>query len=105
VGEPGRRSGSRRRLETRFERRGNRIFTTLVRPTTGRATVAALDVVADAPRVRGRIGLTGRYATVDGLMTGRANLSMIGRLHRLGRAAAPTSSSSASTWRPPRTGS
>jgi ABC-2 type transport system ATP-binding protein len=65
-----------------------RILTTLAAPTTGRASVAGLDVVADAARVRARIGLTGQYATVDDLLTGRANLEMIGRLYHLPRAVA-----------------
>src|SRR4051794_24253058 len=62
-----------------------RILTTLARPTTGRASVAGLDVVDDAPAVRGRIGVAGQAATVDGLLSGRKNLEMAGRLHGLGR--------------------
>jgi ABC-2 type transport system ATP-binding protein len=65
-----------------------RILTTLAAPTTGRATVTGLDVVADAKRVRTRIGLAGQSAAVDGLMSGRANLEMIGRLYHLPRASA-----------------
>jgi ABC-2 type transport system ATP-binding protein len=65
-----------------------RILTTLARATTGTASVAGLDVVADAARVRARIGLTGQYATVDGLLTARANLEMIGLLYHLPRATA-----------------
>jgi len=65
-----------------------RILTTLALPTTGRATVAGLDVVADAARVRTRIGLAGQSATVDGLLTARANLVMIGRLYHLPRGVA-----------------
>jgi ABC-2 type transport system ATP-binding protein len=65
-----------------------RILTTLTQPTTGRARVAGLDVVADAARVRTQIGLAGQSATVDGLLTARANLEMIGRLYHLPRAVA-----------------
>ncbi|HEX3519245.1 MAG TPA: ATP-binding cassette domain-containing protein [Solirubrobacteraceae bacterium] len=65
-----------------------RILTTLAMPTTGRATVAGLDVVADAARVRQRIGLAGQYATVDGLLSARVNLEMVGRLYHLPRAVA-----------------
>jgi ABC-2 type transport system ATP-binding protein len=65
-----------------------RILTTLAAPTTGRATVAGFDVVADAARVRERIGLTAQQATVDGLMTARANLRMMARLYHMPRAAA-----------------
>src|SRR5215217_8941849 len=53
-----------------------RILTTLALPTTGRARVDGLDVVADARRVRGRIGLAAQAATVDGLLSARANLEL-----------------------------
>ncbi|MBS1679542.1 MAG: ATP-binding cassette domain-containing protein [Actinobacteria bacterium] len=62
-----------------------RILTTLVAPTTGTAKVAGHDVVAEPDRVREQIGLTSQAATVDGLMTGAANLEMIGRLYHLPR--------------------
>ncbi|GAB3210774.1 ATP-binding cassette domain-containing protein [Marinactinospora thermotolerans] len=62
-----------------------RMLATLVEPDSGTARVAGLDVVADARRVRRHIGLTGQYATVDGLLTGRQNLVLLGRLLRLGR--------------------
>jgi ABC-2 type transport system ATP-binding protein len=65
-----------------------RILTTLLRPTEGRAAVAGHDVVADAAIVRTKIGLAGQQATVDGLMSARANLEMVGRLYHLPRAAA-----------------
>jgi ABC-2 type transport system ATP-binding protein len=63
-----------------------RILTTLASPTEGRASVAGFDVVSDAKRVRENIGLTAQQATVDGLMTARANLQMIARLYHLPRA-------------------
>ena len=62
-----------------------RILTTLLRPDAGRATVAGMDVVADAARVRPVIGLAGQYAAVDENLTGRENLHMIGRLYHLER--------------------
>jgi len=65
-----------------------RILTTLALPTTGRASVAGLDVVTEAARVRTKIGLAAQSATVDGLLTARANLEMIGRLYHLPRAQA-----------------
>jgi ABC-2 type transport system ATP-binding protein len=65
-----------------------RILTTLLKPTEGRAVVAGHDVVSDAAAVRPRIGLAGQQATVDGLLTARANLVMVGRLYHLPRAAA-----------------
>jgi ABC-2 type transport system ATP-binding protein len=63
-----------------------RILTTLLHPTEGRATVAGYDVVADAATVRTQFGLAGQQATVDGLLTARANLEMVGRLYHLPRA-------------------
>jgi ABC-2 type transport system ATP-binding protein len=62
-----------------------RILTTLALPTAGSATVAGHDVVAEPARVRERIGLTSQAATVDGLMSAKANLEMIGRLYHLPR--------------------
>ncbi len=62
-----------------------RILTTLSNPTEGHATVAGIDVVADPASVRERIGVAAQQATVDGLLTGRANLEMVGRLHHLPR--------------------
>jgi ABC-2 type transport system ATP-binding protein len=60
-----------------------RILTTLLRPDAGRATVAGLDVVRDAQRLRSLIGLSGQYAAVDENLTGRENLVMFGRLYQL----------------------
>jgi ABC-2 type transport system ATP-binding protein len=60
-----------------------RILTTLALPSAGSARVAGFDVVAQPGEVRRRIGLTSQTATVDGLMSARANLEMIGRLYHL----------------------
>jgi ABC-2 type transport system ATP-binding protein len=65
-----------------------RILSTLIRPTSGRASVAGFDVVRQPLQVRRRIGLTGQYAAVDEILTGRQNLVMFGRLFHLGTAAA-----------------
>jgi oleandomycin transport system ATP-binding protein len=62
-----------------------RILATLLRPDAGRARVGGLDVVRDAHRVRGLIGLTGQYASVDESLTGSENLRLIGRLLGFGR--------------------
>jgi ABC-2 type transport system ATP-binding protein len=67
-----------------------RILTTLAQPSTGSARVNGFDVVADAAAVRARIGLAGQAATVDGLLTARANLELVGRLYHLPRAVART---------------
>lgn len=62
-----------------------RILTTLSVPTTGSATVAGYDVVKQGAEVRKRIGVAGQSATVDGLLTGRANLEMVGRLYGMSK--------------------
>jgi ABC-2 type transport system ATP-binding protein len=61
-----------------------RVFTTLLPPNGGKATVAGLDVVADASRLRSQIGVSGQYAAVDEYLTGFENLDMVGRLYHLG---------------------
>jgi len=63
-----------------------RILATLLRPDEGRATVAGCDVVRDAADVRAQIGLTGQFAAVDELLTGRENLELVGLFYRLSRA-------------------
>ncbi len=63
-----------------------RILTTLALPTTGRAWVGGFDVIAAPAEVRARIGLAGQVATVDDLLTARANLELVGRLYHLPRA-------------------
>jgi ABC-2 type transport system ATP-binding protein len=60
-----------------------RVLTTLSTPTEGAASVAGHDVVAAPARVRASIGVAGQSATVDGLLSGRANLELTGRLYRL----------------------
>ena len=60
-----------------------RILTTLLRPDSGRALVAGLDVVRDARAVRKRIGLAGQYAAVDEDLTGYENLRLFGQLYHL----------------------
>ncbi|MEO3748180.1 ATP-binding cassette domain-containing protein [Plantactinospora sp. B5E13] len=62
-----------------------RILATLLRPDAGTARVAGHDVLRDAHRVRQTIGLTGQYASVDEDLTGRQNLTMVGRLLGLSR--------------------
>lgn len=55
-----------------------RILTTLVKPDAGYAEVAGLDVARQADELRSKIGLAGQYAAVDGYLTGRENLRMVG---------------------------
>ncbi|MET9803728.1 ATP-binding cassette domain-containing protein [Streptomyces sp. NPDC006368] len=61
-----------------------RVLATLRRFDGGRAEVAGVDVARDPRRVRGLIGLTGQYAAVDEVLSGRQNLEMFGRLFHLG---------------------
>jgi ABC-2 type transport system ATP-binding protein len=65
-----------------------RILTTLLQPDSGTITVAGLDVVRDAARLRERIGLAGQYAAIDENLTGLENLTMVGRLYGFSRARA-----------------
>ncbi|WP_112244404.1 ATP-binding cassette domain-containing protein [Kribbella monticola] len=60
-----------------------RVLTTLMAPDAGSARVLGHDVVKEADTVRGLVGLSGQYAAVDELLTGRENLWMFGRLYRL----------------------
>jgi daunorubicin resistance ABC transporter ATP-binding subunit len=62
-----------------------KVLATLLRPDEGQAEVFGHDVVAEAGAVRELIGLTGQFAAVDELLTGRENLRMFGRLFRLSR--------------------
>jgi len=62
-----------------------RILATLLRPDGGRAELLGLDVAADPSKVREELALTGQFAAVDELLTGRENLEMFGRLFRLSR--------------------
>jgi ABC-2 type transport system ATP-binding protein len=64
------------------------ILTTLVKPTSGSATVAGIDVLANPHEVRKRIGLSGQYAAVDEHLTATENLEMIGCLYGMRRPAA-----------------
>jgi ABC transporter DrrB family efflux protein len=62
-----------------------RILATLLTPDAGRAEVFGHDVVREPAAVRELIGLTGQFAAVDELLTGRENLEMFGRLFKLSR--------------------
>ncbi|MCE5287650.1 MAG: ATP-binding cassette domain-containing protein [Nocardiaceae bacterium] len=61
------------------------ILSTLLTPDSGRAFVAGYDVVADPEGVRSSIMLTGQYAALDELLTGRENLVLFGRLMGLSK--------------------
>ncbi|MFL6081453.1 MAG: ABC transporter ATP-binding protein [Ornithinibacter sp.] len=60
-----------------------RILATLLRADAGRAGVNGFDVVSSAPEVRESISLTGQFAAVDDVLTGRENLVLVARLRHL----------------------
>ncbi|HWM22809.1 MAG TPA: ATP-binding cassette domain-containing protein, partial [Ilumatobacteraceae bacterium] len=63
-----------------------RMLTTLLRPTSGRATVAGYDVVAEADQVRRSIGVALQDAAIDPLMTGIELLRLQAVLYGLPKA-------------------
>ncbi|MEU6063264.1 MULTISPECIES: ATP-binding cassette domain-containing protein [Streptomyces] len=65
-----------------------RCLTTLLRPDSGKAVVAGVDVLKHPDTVRRSIGLSGQFAAVDEYLTGRENLQMVGRLYQMGAKAA-----------------
>lgn len=65
-----------------------RILTGRLLPTTGRARVAGVDVVEWPKEVRARTGVTLKEAALDGMLTGRRYLAMMGALWGLSRRAA-----------------
>ena len=60
-----------------------KILTTLLKQDSGTATVNGFDVAAKPGNVRQSISLTGQFAAVDEVLTGRENIIMIGRLRHL----------------------
>jgi len=60
-----------------------KILTTLLKPDGGAAFVNGFDVVSKDDHVRQSISLTGQFAAVDEILTGRENLIMIARLRHL----------------------
>jgi len=61
-----------------------RILATLLKPDDGTASVNGFDVVSQPAQVRESISLTGQFAAVDEILTGRENLIMIAKLRRIG---------------------
>ena len=60
-----------------------RILSTLLKADAGAATVHGLDVATKAGEVRQSISLTGQFAAVDEVLSGRENLVLIARLRHL----------------------
>lgn len=57
-----------------------KILSTLLHPDAGSASVDGHDVVSESLAVREVISLTGQFAAVDGILTGRENLVLIAKL-------------------------
>src|SRR4029450_10273033 len=62
---------------------GIRILSTLLKPAAGTATVAGFDLATHPAKVRESISLTGQFAAVDEILTGRENLILVARLRRV----------------------
>jgi ABC-2 type transport system ATP-binding protein len=62
-----------------------RVVTTLLKPDSGSAYVAGIDVLNEPEKARHIIGLAGQYPAVDERLTGRENLEMVGELYHFSR--------------------
>ncbi|WP_084079001.1 ABC transporter ATP-binding protein [Demequina sp. NBRC 110057] len=60
-----------------------RILATLLRADAGVAVIDDIDVASEPGRVRERISLTGQFAAVDEILTGRENLALVARLRHV----------------------
>lgn len=60
-----------------------RILCTLLSADAGTASVNGFDTAAEAARVRESISLTGQFAAVDEILSGRENLMLVARLRRV----------------------
>ncbi|HZD59902.1 MAG TPA: ATP-binding cassette domain-containing protein [Anaerolineae bacterium] len=60
-----------------------KILTTLLKPDKGSAQVYGFDVIRQSDQVRQEISLTGQFAAVDYILTGRENLRLIAKLRHL----------------------
>ena len=60
-----------------------KILSTLLKPDAGTASVNGFDVATQAADVRQSISLTGQFAAVDEILSGRENLVLVARLRHL----------------------
>ena len=60
-----------------------KILSTLLKPDAGTASVGGFDVAAQPAHVRESISLTGQFAAVDEILSGRENLVLVARLRHL----------------------
>jgi len=65
-----------------------RILSTLMQQDEGKITIAGFNAVDDPLAVRNIISVTGQYAAVDDLLTGKENLEMMARLYHLNKKSA-----------------
>ena len=65
-----------------------RILSTLLKADSGTVEIYGVDAAKQLGRVRSMIGLTGQFAAVDPVLTGRENVELVARLYRIGRAEA-----------------
>ena len=65
-----------------------KILATLLKPDAGSASVDGFDVIRQAAKVRASISLTGQFAAVDELLSGRENLMLVARLRHVAHPAA-----------------
>lgn len=63
-----------------------KILSTLLKPDSGTATLCGCDIVRQPDKVRQSISLTGQFAAVDGLLTGRENLLLMADLRGVANA-------------------
>jgi daunorubicin resistance ABC transporter ATP-binding subunit len=65
-----------------------RMLATLIKPTSGSATVGGHDVVKEADTVRSLLSLTGQFAALEDNLTAKENLLLMARLRGYGRSSA-----------------
>lgn len=65
-----------------------RMLATLLKPTSGTARIAGLDVRTQSREIRRSMGLTGQFTAIDPNLTGRENLLFVARLLGMTRAQA-----------------
>ncbi len=60
-----------------------RIMSTLLKADSGSAVINGFDIEKNSRDIRGLISLTGQFAAIDEILTGRENLQMIAKLRHL----------------------
>lgn len=63
------------------------ILSTLMKPDGGEVSICGFDVQRQPDDVRQRISLTGQFAALDGMLTGRENLMMVAKLRGVSKPA------------------